>query len=338
MISRIRRFFSSNLKLKGMALALALLSWYIVNKITNYDKTISNLSLEVNLPDGWAVLGKSTDDFQVIFRGTKEDLLLLDDRTVELSVDLSDESLDPNQYETFLPVRLTPRNVNHNSKARVAEINPPDLEVRVVLEGQKQLPLRVNLTGEAVLGLQVETIATEPQRVTLFGARERLEPITALQTSPLNLSDRVGSFEQRVDVLPPTPDWVGRVEPARVTVRVTLVGLTEDRRFSNIPIRLYRDPASGPGPDLLPNPALVEVLLQGSPELLDSISTSDIRAFAEATNANGRSPVVVNVPPGLDVLDISPSEVRMRLRPEPAPTPPPEPQLQPLPMSTEDTP
>ena len=326
MNARIKRLFSSNLKLKAMALALALLSWYIVNSITNYDKTITNLNLEVQLPDGWSVLGKSAETFQITFQGTKEDLLLLDDRTVELSVDLSGENLDPNQYENFLPVTLTSQNVNHNSRARVAEISPAELELRVVLEGQKQLPLRVNLTGEAVLGLQVETLTTEPQRVTLFGARERLEPITALQTAPINLSDRVGSFEQRVDVLPPTQDWVGRVEPSRVTVRVTLVGLTEDRRFTNVPVRIFRDPAQGPGPDLIPNPALVDVLLQGSPELLDATSASDIRAFVEANDRDARLPVIVHVPRGLEVLDITPSEVRLRPRPQPTPAPAPEPE------------
>ncbi len=321
MKSILKNLFSSNVKLKAMALVLALLSWYIVNIITNYDKTIANLDLNVDLPDGWAVLGKTSSDFQVTFRGTKEDLLLIDDRTVLLNADLTDGEFDKREYETTRQIRLGPRNVTHNSKARVAEIDPSLIEVRIGLEGQKQLPLRVNLTGDPVLGMQVETIVTDPPRVTLYGASERLEAITALQTSPLNLSDRVGSFEQRVDVLPPTADWVGRVEPSRVLVRVTLVGLTEDRRFTGIPVRLYRDPAEGPMPDLIPNPALVDVSLQGSPALLDALDVSEIRAFAEAGPDTNGSRVFVNIPAGLEVLDVNPARVRLRPRPLPTPIP-----------------
>lgn len=90
----MKRLFSHNLKLKGLALLFALLSWYIVNQITSYDKAVPNMTLALQLPERWAVLEQSASEFQVVFRGTKEDLLLLDHRNVTLEADLRNLDFD----------------------------------------------------------------------------------------------------------------------------------------------------------------------------------------------------------------------------------------------------
>jgi YbbR domain-containing protein len=319
----MRPFLKSNLKLKGIALVLALLTWTVVDLLTNYPKTLITQELRVQLPEGWAVVGRDPSEFQILFQGTREDLNFINENSLEVVVDLSGESFDPSLMDNVRTVNLTPRNVVHNSRARVASIQPSAVRVRVGLEGQKQLPLRVNQTGELLEGLQVETITVEPQRVTLYGARDRLESVTALQTSPLNLNEKVGSFEQRVDVLLPSPDWVGRVEPSRVLVRVTLVGLTEDRLFTDIPVRVSHASFEPDTLNLVPEPAVVSVSLKGGAELLDRVDAQSLRAFVVAEEGRRNARVYLHHPPGLELLDVQPSTVRLVPRPEPEPTPPP---------------
>ncbi len=327
----MKPFLKSNVKLKGVALVLALLSWTIVDLLTNYPKTLIAQDLRVQLPEGWAVIGRDPSEFQVFFQGTREDLNFINENTLELMVDLSAENFDPSMVDNVRTVNLTSRNVIHNSRARVASIQPSSVRVRVGLEGQKQLPLRVNQTGELLEGLHVETITVEPPRVTLYGARDRLESVTALQTSPLNLTEKVGDFEQRVDVLLPSPDWVGRVEPARVLVRVTLVGLTEDRVFSEIPVRVTFDPAQGPRETLVPDPPVVTASLKGGAELLDRLEPDALRAFVAAGAAGQEARVYLHHPPGLELLDVQPPFVILRPYVEPPlPEPAEPPQDEPL--------
>lgn len=310
---------TSNLKLKLMALGLAVLSWYIVSTITNFDKVITNVNMVLLLPEGWAVLEKSTDDFQVTFRGTKEDLLMLDERSVQLFLDLRNEEFTPTKR-----IRLTNRMVTHNSKARIYDLHPANLDLRLGREGQRRLPIRPATTGEPADGMRLETISFEPTHVTLYGAEDRLDTVTSLQSAPLLLTDRSRSFEQRVDVQLPSPDWIGRVEPARVLVRVNLSGLTEDRIFENIPVRLSFLSDQQQGRNRIPEPENVRVTLKGRPELLAELDASVIQAFAPYIEGQTEAQVIVHVPAGLDVLDISPSEVRLRTPPEPPPEPPPE--------------
>lgn len=308
----MRPFLKSNVKLKGVALLLAVLTWTIVDLLTNYPKTLLTPEVRVQLPEGWAVIGREPSEFQILFQGTREDLNFINENSLEIIVDLSSESFDPSVVDNVRTVELTPRNVLHNSRARVASIQPASLRVRVGLEGQKQLPLRVNQTGELLSGLQVETITVDPPRVTLYGARDRLESVTALQTSPLNLTEKVGNFEQRVDVLLPSPDWVGRVEPARVQVRVTLVGLTEDRLFTEIPVRVSYDPASASPLRLFPDPPVVAASLKGGADLLDRLEPASLRAFVTAGKASEEARVYLHHPPGLELLDVQPPVVTLR--------------------------
>lgn len=315
----MRAFYRTNLKLKAIALLLALLSWTIVDVLTNYPKTLIAQEVRVQLPEGWAVVGRDPSEFQLLFQGTREDLGFLNENNLEIVVDLRAEEFDPSLMENVRTVTLTPRNVIHNSRARVAAIEPETVQIRVGLEGQKSLPLRVNQTGELLGGLQVETITVEPQRVTLYGARDRLEAVTALQTSPLTLTEKVSSFEQRVDVLLPSPDWVGRVEPARVLVRVNLVGLTQDRLFENIPVRVSYDPGAEVTGHLIPEPRTVSVSLKGGEELLNRLDPASLRAFVAAGTAGEEAQVFLHHPPGLELLDVQPPSVRLEVRREAVP-------------------
>lgn len=323
-----------NPKLKAMALLLAVLSWGVVKQITNNDKTIDNIPVQIRLPEGWAIREIEQNEVRITFRGTREALLLLDERTVQVTLDLRESD-----FTSRKTIEIEPRQVTYTgSSARIVEIEPPTLEIQLGMEGRKQLPVVVNRSGEPPEGLQVESITATPQLVTLYGAQELLENITSLQTAPLTLSDKVQSFEQRLDVLPPSEEWVGLIDPPRVRVRVGLAGLVEERTFEDIPILLYH-PAGEPPPGRRNvEPDTVDVFLQGSPQLLDNLDIAKIRAFVSAEEAaadSGEHAVRVLAPPGVAVLGVRPPTVRLR-RPPPTPTPSPTPT--PVPATPTPTP
>lgn len=310
-----------NYRLKGMALILAILSWGIVKQITNNDKVINEVPVRINFPEGWAIRDKDSNSVQITFRGTREDLLMLDSQTVQVLIDLRDE-----EFASEKTVTIRPRQVAYTgSNARITAIQPDTLHLQLGKEGQKQLPILVSQAGSPPDGIKLEAVVAEPGLVTLIGAEDLLDNINALQTAPLNLSDKIQSFEQRLDVLLPNPEWVGRVTPSRVLVRVTLAGLTIERRFSDIPLMLTLPAGNQTPMRLTAEPDTVDVFLRGSPQLLDELDTRRIQAFVSAQSSpsprGNERKVNVLVPAGLEVLGVQPDRVTIKRMPEPAPTP-----------------
>jgi YbbR domain-containing protein len=332
-----KRRFLRNYKLKAMALVLAMLSWVIVKQITNNDKVIPEVPVRLTLPEGWAVRDKDINTVQVTFSGTREDLASLDQKTVQVNIDLRTETFEPKKGITILPRMVS----FAGSNTRITAIEPQTLNLQLGKEGQKQLPVLVSQTGQPPEGFKVEAIVLEPNLAVLVGAEDLLEGLNALQTAPLNLSEKIQSFEQRLDILLPNPEWVGRVEPSRVLVKVTLAGLTVERKFSDIPLFLTH-PAGQQAPlRQVVTPSGVDVFLRGPPQLLDQLDLRLIQAFVSAENLESRESntrkVNVLVPAGIEVLGIQPDLVEIRTLPPPTPPPMPTP-VPPTPTPVPPTP
>jgi len=302
-----KRNYLHNLQLKAIALLLAIVSWGIVTRITNNETLITDVPVQITIPEGWAIRDQDVQSVDLTFRGTREDLLRLDERTIQVEVDLRDEEFVANRS-----IPLSPRMVTYTaSNARVTSIEPNIVNLAFGREGRKDLPVLVSQSGQPPQGLTVESIQVEPSVVTLFGEQEALETVSSLQTGPLNLSDRIRSFEQRVEVKLPSESWVGRVQPARVLVKVTLAGVTEERRFPDVPL-LTVHPVNQAVAVRSVTPAQVDVFLEASPQLLDALDLSQIRAFVSTDGEpDDKKEVQVLVPPGIDVLGVRPDSVTL---------------------------
>lgn len=320
-----------NYKLKAMALVLAMLSWVIVSRITNNDKDIPNVPVQVTLPEGWAIRDKDVNTVQVTFRGSSVDLGLIGSTSVQVSIDLRDEEFEPEKNILITPKMVTFAGVN----SRVTSIQPNVIQLQLGREGRKKLPVIVNQSGQPPEGFKVEAIEIEPPLVTLVGAEDVLEQISALQTSPLNLSDKIQSFTQRLDVQLPNPEWVGELEPPRVLVRVTLAGSSIEREFTGVPLLVTHFADESNTARRIVEPKTVDVYLKGSPQLLEELDIRRIQAFVSSQNLDNREgnirKVNVLVPPGLEVLGIQPDWVTLNVIPA-LPTPVPTPTPSPLPV------
>ncbi len=323
-----------NYKLKAMSLVLAVLSWLIVKQITNNDILVSNVPVNFTLPDGWAIRDKDFSEVQVRFLGTSKDLASLDRHSVEVNIDLRKEDYEPIKIIQILPKHVTVAGGN----IRISAIQPERIEVQLGREGRKELLVRVNEIGQPPEGIKVEAVEVEPSLATLVGAADLLAGVNGLQTAALNLSEKSQSFEQKLDILLPTSEWVGRVEPARVLVKVTLAGQTVEQKFSEIPLMLTH-PAGQESPlRQVVEPRQVDVFLKGSPQLLDSLDPRRIQAFVSADplgkSGKNERKVLVLVPAGIEVLATQPEVVNVRILPPPTPTPMPTATPVPQPTAT----
>ncbi|MDF3129078.1 CdaR family protein [Kiritimatiellaeota bacterium B1221] len=326
-----------NYKLKAMSLVLATVSWLIVKQITNNDLLVSNVPVTFTLPEGWAIREKDFSEVKIRFLGTNKDIDSLNRHTVEVDIDLRKEEYEPEKVIQILPKHVSVAAGN----LRIASIQPDRIEVQLGREGQKELLVKINQIGQPPEGIKLEAVEIEPPLATLVGAADLLAGINGLQTAPLNLSEKSQSFEQKLDILLPTSEWIGRVEPSRVQVKVTLAGETVEEKFSDIPLMLTY-PAGQDSPlRQVVEPRQVDVFLKGSPQRLASLDNRRIQAFvsAEALEKGGKKEhkVLVLVPAGIEVLATQPEFVNVRTlaaptaTPKPAATPVPQPASTPVP-------
>ena len=305
----IKRMFSDNFMLKVIALGLAVISWFVINQITSYEKTFENIPIEVLVGDGWSIQDLSHDSFKVSFRGSREDIAELDPATVKLRVDLRAEP--ERDVHAF---GLKPKNVLFPGAGHPYEITPSTVYIQIDQIDQKVVSVKPNVIGELAYGYRSESATSAPRSVTLTGSRRRLEEIVSVQTAPIDLTGRIKSFSHKVDILLPSDDWGVEAEPGRVDVSVVLVGQEAERTLTNVAVQVM----SAPGIDLLApklTPPFVSVKVEGRSSLIESLTAEQILAFVRVQDS-GRSDaaemaVQVNVPAGVSVIEVMPADVQV---------------------------
>lgn len=124
---------------------------------------------------------------------------------------------------------LAARDVNGNPVTEGIRLVPEQVQVVAVIQDKietKTVPLQPNLTGQPAEGLQVGTVTLEPETITIVGNPVQTQSITQIQTDPINLQDRQGSFTEMVPIT--LPEGL-RGYPEQVKVSVEIADQTPDQ-------------------------------------------------------------------------------------------------------------
>ncbi len=305
----IRRIFLDHIWMKVNSLVLAILTWHVVNQFTSNEKTFRDIPLEILVEEGWAIRDLSIDNFEIAFRGSRDDVVALESSQIKVQVDLQ------NQTNEVQVVTLTPKNVLFPGAARPYEIVPSVVTVRLDQIGSKVVTVKANvITGSLQEGYRLEGVTCKPKTVKIFGSQKRLEEVTSIQTEPIDLSSWINSFSQRVPLLSPSEEWVDRIEPNRVEAEVVIFSQNLERNFSAIPINLLQG-SGAPPLDRLPEPMEIKLKAEGRERLVASLEASRFKAFVgpippddppDTTYA-----VEVYAPEGVTILEITPARISL---------------------------
>jgi len=127
---------------------------------------------------------------------------------------------------------LIAKDVNGNQITEGIRLVPDHAQVVAVIQEKmetKTVPLQPNLTGQLPEGLQVGTVSLEPETITIVGNPVQIQPITQIQTDPVDLQDRRESFTETVTIT--LPEGL-RGYPEQVKVSVEILGQTPDQEES----------------------------------------------------------------------------------------------------------
>ena len=306
MFTWLKELFFQNWSLKVISILLAALTFYAIRKETSIEVRY-NVPVEVKVEKGVAVLDQNPRNVSVVFRGSQDSLMRLDQKYMKAVV-------RPRLAESGKPEHLdvSPNDVSGASGVRIMEISPDTVTVTFDREHTKLLPVIPPKTiGHPLLGSA--EVEVEPRFVTIRGPNLRLRDTVSVMTEPVNVDGKVGSFTEQVLVLSPGDTWVSQIEPTHVTAHVTIVNEAAVRKVEKVRILAITNPDSGV--QLAFDPPYVNVSLHGREEELAGMPDSSVQVFVNCVGldpaASYELPVQAHLPPDVSAsITLEPQSVR----------------------------
>lgn len=214
-----------NLGLKLLALAIALVVWFVFSaqRRERISERTYRIPLSVvNIPARTLIASPLPAAVDVRVRGPFTALRQIDPDKLEAVVDLAGAPRGEKIY------RLAPEDINAPPEVEVIAISPS--EPRIVLDAtaEKSLPILPNLVGRPAPGYEVFDVVVEPRVAQVYGPASALGRMTSVTTDPISLAQRTANFTVPATVL---ADVAGvRIRQGQVvTVTVRVRALAEAR-------------------------------------------------------------------------------------------------------------
>lgn len=308
---KIGRDIRHNRGLKLAAVVGAVMLWYAIRAVTSFEANVQGVQLDVLLDPGWAVLDRSIDEVDVLFRGSPSDIRYLSRDQIRVEVDLRGQSVAGSR-----DVRLGPRRVRAPGGVRAISVDPAEITLSLDREGAREVAVKAEIVGSTPDGFEVESVVCTPAQVRLQGPEGRLAGIQELKTGPIDLEGRLRSFTLTRTVQPPSETWSARVEPDRVRVDVTIVERSTRREVEGVPVQLVVRPDTPP--INLASANGVKISLKGRSEVLAGVSGTNLTAYVDCTTLQPGEvrevKVFVPVPAGAELLSVDPPTLRVEMK------------------------
>ena len=307
----------SNLGLKLLSLALALLLWFFVHGAKVIEREQRIPIRYVNLPDSLMFLEAPPQEMRVLLSGPTQDMILHVQvvGSVAARIDLANAtpSLD----------RVVPSlaDIDAPASERVAVVRilaPSVIALRLARRVERAFPVRLAWVDDAKPGYCIaDSPRVSPARVECIGPEPVLAGLDAISTQAMTLPARRGTVTQEVALAPPA-GWV-QCSPERVRVTVAM-----ERRGSltlvQVPLVVVPPARAGLRVELAATTATVT--LAGPETRLASLVPADVGLFLDASRlAPGRHEgvaVLSQLPPWVEIVSVQPASVDLTVRTQPA--------------------
>ncbi|MDR3164563.1 MAG: hypothetical protein LBU13_03210 [Synergistaceae bacterium] len=177
------------------------------------------------------------------------------------------------------------------------------------------VPVKIEITGEPLKGLEVGAVVTSPDHVTLRGSREALRGVTDVMLNPIDVSRHSESINIDIPLESPSTS-ITIAGQSHVNVRVELRDAVETRTYMGVPVAL--EGISGAGLwSMSPHLANVTVERSAASDIPFAPEKPPFVLYIDATNVVASQitlPIMTrNVTAGVDVIRIEPSHVTITL-------------------------
>lgn len=307
--SKLRENLLKEKWLLVLCLLLAFLAWQGLRKNIGFEVSVSNIPVDMDLPDGWAVWEKSVHNVNILFRGSREDIRYLNSGQLRVIVPLSDP-----KPGNEIHIRLLEKYLKNPTGAKVVRFSPSEILIKIDKESERQLPIKAAMEGSLPEGLEIERVVCTPASVRVSGAEQILNEMENIHTEPIRLSDRQASFKESVPVALPQ---IGRikVDPDWVSVDISLEQHISTQEFDHIPVRVMCTSGENRLMELLPS--AIKITVKGQQQRLEQMSSSDVFAYVNCANLTENTgydlPVTIKLPSGVQLVKTDPATVHINV-------------------------
>lgn len=214
-MTRLLRVLLHNAGWKLASLGVAVALWFAV---VGEPELVTVQAVRVfyrNLPPG-LVLISEIPAVQLELRGPSAVLDRENLEGIKILLDLS-RVTGPGEHS----FTLSSRNVSLPAGVSFLSAMPSRLLLKFDRRQSRDVPVRVDITGEPAPGYRVAQLRAEPERVLVSGPAQRLASLETAVTDPVDVSGQSVSLELQRNVY--LPDALLQLEsPALVSVRVTI--------------------------------------------------------------------------------------------------------------------
>ena len=294
----------NNFGYKAAAVILATLLWYTVQgeEVLEINRRIV---VNVTVPDNLMIKGSTTRFKDATLRGPR---VLLGDfprRDLEAQLRIIPGQIGQRRY------RIDRDHIVGGWDQRISlTVHEPYVLVTVDEKATKTVPVRPVLQGAPAEGSMVERSQTEPETITLTGLKTELARIKEVLTEPIDVTGLSTSKNIEANV-----SRIGLVDAElstqRVTVKLSIGEQKINKRFPSVPVEV-----TGSEYVSAIKPQQVEIIIQGTPGVLERVKNSDLRAFVEVRElAPGRyeREIKVKIPPETTLIETIPANAAVEI-------------------------
>lgn len=307
----LKKIILSNIRLKLLALALALVSWYAIRETISFEITVSDIPLDIRVGEGWSVLRQSADSVTTTFRGSQEDIRLMDHKQLRATLEI-----DAGAGRREKEIAITPDHIVGTRGVRAVRVHPERVSVSLDHESERKVPVKARSSGRPFAG-EIETMICEPAIVLLRGPATRLKQTEWLFTEPVDVDGRTASFRKRCRVLPPSNLWTPRIDPPEVQVSVMIVQQTASQTWNDVEVAALVIP--GQTPRISIAPSKVKITASGTPESVAALQQVLPRVFVDCRELDPSLtydlPVSIHLPDGTTAV-AEPAVVHIVFKPK----------------------
>ncbi len=297
------------------AIFFAILLWGYVHLSGTYEIDV-DLPLAITTPSGFAVSSDLPTKIHARVSGPGWRLLMLRSGSKsKLKLDLSERDPKELQSKFYVTREELVASSSLPSEVKLVKIDPDSLGIQLSREISKKVPVELRYDIQPAAGyVVIGTPQIMPTSVTLRGSNAILDSIRSFPTKWLRSRGAHESFTQSIELSDTLGDILTSRSASLITARVTIEAVAE-RTFSDVAVQVEGVPQDR---ELLLDPGRIGIVLRGGVDQLAKLKPELIRAKVvyDAMKFDSLSVISpqIEVPEGIEVLQLQPSDVRFVVR------------------------
>jgi YbbR domain-containing protein len=184
----------NNWLLKLISLAFAVVLWFFVMGESRMEVNHIVAMEYKNLPEGLMIANEVPTSVALRISGPRALHANLSPEDISFSVDLEDLAAGVTSFK-----RLD-ETLNIPSGLKITRISPSYVDVKLERVRERNVPVRIVLTGEPAPGFLVKSFKADPAKVAVSGAESELKGVSEVVTEGIDLTNVQEDFTQTVAI------------------------------------------------------------------------------------------------------------------------------------------